>query len=82
MQFAGWWLLYHDDVGASKIGGFDNGDKVVVCLIREFIDDSELHGDSELRAQVTGCNQYNKQSTIFGRAFNAPQHGHRVLHKC
>ena len=31
-----------DDVGASKIGGFDNGDNVVVCLMRQFIDDSEL----------------------------------------
>ena len=36
---------YHDDVGASKIGGFDNGDKVVVCLMGEFIDDSKQHGD-------------------------------------
>ena len=31
-----------DDVGASEIGGFDNGDNVVVCLMRQFIDDSEL----------------------------------------
>ena len=42
----------HDDVGASKIGRFDNGDKVVVCLMREFIDDSELHGDGARQHQT------------------------------
>ena len=34
------------------------------------------------RTRVRWCKQYNKQSIIFDIAFNAPQHGHRVLHKC
>ena len=52
----GWGLrLYvgdRDDVGASKIRGFDNDDKVVVSSMREFIDDNELHDDGARQQQT------------------------------
>ena len=32
--------------------GFDNGDEVVVCLMREFIDDSELPGNGARQKQA------------------------------
>ena len=42
----------HDNVGASKMHNFDNSDKVIVCLTREFIDDIELPGDGARQQQA------------------------------
>ena len=41
-----------DEVGALKMHNFDNSDKLVVCLTREFIDDSELPGDGDRQQQA------------------------------
>ncbi|KAI0231257.1 hypothetical protein LSAT2_018417 [Lamellibrachia satsuma] len=39
-------------IGASKKLNFDNSDKVVLCLTREFIDGSELPGDGARQQQA------------------------------
>ena len=41
-----------DDVAASEMHNFDNSEKVVVCLTREFIDDTELPGNVARQQQA------------------------------
>ena len=50
--------LYFGEVGASKMYNFDTNDEVVVCLMREFIDDSKLPGDGARQHQEAAQAQF------------------------